>query len=116
MNSQIQNKNHAEQTGENTCKVIRIHSSYEQHFSPLIPPYFIEHVVWKERPENGHLLAETEDVLFNFYAATTGIHDKHCHQGQWLLVQRLLVPQTSTVCTEERAIADPLLPVLIRKS
>lgn len=45
MSSQIQNKNHAEQTGENTCKVIRIYSSYEQHVFPLIPPYFIEHVV-----------------------------------------------------------------------
>lgn len=93
MNSQIQNKTHAEQTVENTFKVIRTHASYEQQVFPLIPPYFIEHVVWKERPEIGHLLAETADFLFNFYVATIGIHDKHSHQGQQLLVQRLLVPK-----------------------
>lgn len=45
MNSQIQNKKHAEQTGENTCKLIRTHASYEQQVFPLSPSYFTEHVV-----------------------------------------------------------------------
>lgn len=73
MNSQIQNKKHAEETGENTCKLIRTHASYEQQVFPLSPSYFTEHVVWKERPEIGHLLVETVPFLFNFYAGTIGI-------------------------------------------
>lgn len=45
MNSQIQNKKYAEQTGQNMFKVIRTHVSYEQQVFPLILPYFIGHVV-----------------------------------------------------------------------
>lgn len=86
MNNQIQNKNHAEQTEENTAKVIRTHASYEQQVFPLTPPYFLEYVVWKGSLEIRHLPAESAGFLFNFYAAPTGTHDNHSHQGQWLLV------------------------------
>lgn len=44
MKSHLQDKNHAEQTGENMFKVIRTRASYEKQIFPLIPPYLIEHV------------------------------------------------------------------------
>lgn len=47
MNSQIQNKKHAEQTEENTFKIITTHASYEQQVFPLTPPYFLEKGVLK---------------------------------------------------------------------
>lgn len=43
MKSHLQDKTHAEPTGENMFKVITTRASYEKQIFPFIPPYFIEH-------------------------------------------------------------------------
>lgn len=67
----------------------------------------------EKRPETGQLQTKQKPQTSYLIVMQLLRHcDKQGHEGQQQLVQKLLAPKT--VCREEQATADPLLPVLIR--